>query len=105
MAHTKATVKQRVAIGIKTIPQPPQLPPGWKTVKNIPKPQSKTKWVEKPSRRRYHPGTKALCKIQKFQKSMELLILKMAFLWIVREMLQCKSTEYRIQAGAILALP
>ena len=38
MAHMKATVKQRAAIGIKTIPWPPQLPLGWKMVNNIPKP-------------------------------------------------------------------
>ena len=104
MAHTKATVKPRAVIGIKTLPQSPQLPPGWKMVKNISKPWPKRKQVEKPSRRRYHPGMKAICEIQKFQKSTEPLIPKMAFLWIVREMLQCKSTEYRIQVGAILAL-
>ena len=43
-------------------------------------------------------------KFRKFQKSTELLIPKMAFLQIVREMLQCESMEYRIQVGAILAL-
>ena len=104
MAHTKPTVKQRAVVGIKAIPWPPQLPPGQKMVMNIPKPQPKTKQVEKPSRRRYCPGKKALCKIQKFQKSTELVIPKMAFPWIVREMLQCKSMEYRIQVGAILAI-
>ena len=36
MAHMKTTVKQRAAIGIKTIPQPPQLPLGQKTVNIIP---------------------------------------------------------------------
>ena len=103
MTWTKATVRERAVIGIKTIPWPPQLPLGWKMVKNIPKPCPKTKQVEKPSRRRYHPGTKALHEIQKFQKSTELFIPKIAFLQIVREMLQCESTEYRIQGGAILA--
>ena len=104
MAHTKAMVKQRAAIRIKTIPGPPQLPPGQKTVNKVPKPQPKTKQVEKPSRRRYCPEMKALHEIQKFQKSTELLIPKMAFLWTVRAMLQNESMEYRIQAGAILAL-
>ena len=104
MAHTKATVKQREVVGIKTIPQPPQLPQGWKTVKIIPQPWPKTKWVGKPSKRRYCPGMKALCKIKKIQKSTELLIPKMVFLHIVTEMLQSESREYRIEAGAILAL-
>ena len=35
---------------------------------------------------------------------MELLIPKMAFLWIVQEVLQHKSVGYRIQAGTVLAL-
>ena len=107
MAHTKATVTQSAMVGNKTIPQPPQLPPGWKTVKIIPQPpqpqsQPKTTWVGKPIKRRYHPGTKALCETHKFQKSMELLIPKMAFLRIIREMLQCESMGYRIQADAVL---
>ena len=58
----------------------------------------------KSSKRRYRPGTKALHEICQFYKSTELLLPKLAFLWIVREILQWESTEYRIQVGAILAL-
>ena len=39
MAHTKATMKRRAVVGIKTIPQPPQPQPGRKTrMKTIPQP-------------------------------------------------------------------
>ena len=42
--------------------------------------------------------------IQKYQKLMELLIPKMPFLRLVREILQKEHDFYLIQAGAILAL-
>ena len=49
-------------------------------------PQKKFLWagqVKKP--RRYWPGTVALCEIQQFQKSTELLIQKLPFSWLVHE--------------------
>ena len=108
MAYTKATIRKRAMMGIKTIPQPHQpWTRGKIGIKTIPQPSQP--WlgrtnVGKSSKRRYRPGTKTLCEICKFQKSTELLIPKMAFLWIVWEVLQCESMGYRIQAGAILAL-
>ena len=103
------TVKQKAMVGIKTTPQPPQLPPGQRMGKIIPQPphpqsQPKTTRVGKPIKRRYCPGTKALCEIHKFQKSTELLVPKMAFLRIIRELLQHESMGYRIKVGAVLVL-
>ena len=64
--------------------------------------------VKKP--RRYRPGTVALREIRRYQKSTELLIRKLPFNRVVREILQimCKDTpgmtEKRWQASAIGAL-
>ena len=55
-------------------------------------------------RRRFRPGTKALREIHKFQKSTELLIPKMPFLQLLKEVLQWEHGDHHIQAGAVLAL-
>lgn len=53
---------------------------------------------------RYRPGTVALREIRKYQKSTELLIRKMPFQRIVREIAQNIHVEMRFQSVAILAL-
>ena len=54
---------------------------------------------------RYRPGTVALREIRKYQKSTELLIRKMPFVRLVREVIQeYISKDLRIQAAAALAL-
>jgi histone H3 len=58
--------------------------------------------VRKPHR--WHPGTKALREIRKYQKSTDLLIRKMPFQRLVREIAQERSTDIRFQASSILAL-
>ena len=63
--------------------------------------------VKKPHR--YRPGTVALREIRKYQKSTELLIRKLAFMRLVREIAQdFKSlkitTDIRFQTTALLAL-
>lgn len=55
---------------------------GGKGVKKFPKEEKKKK---KKRKYRYRPGTKALKEIRKFQKSTELLIPKIPFLRLVRE--------------------
>ena len=61
--------------------------------------------VMKPSwGRQFRPGTWALREIRKFQKSTELLIPKMLFLRMVREILQREHMFQLIQVGAVLAL-
>ena len=56
--------------------------------------------VKKP--RRYRPGTVALQEIQHYQKSTELLIRKMPFQRLVREIAQDFKSYLRLQSGAIL---
>ena len=54
---------------------------------------------------RYRPGTVALREIRKYQKSTDLLIRKMPFCRIVKEiMFEWLNCRYRIQAVAMLAL-
>ena len=54
--------------------------------------------------RRYRPGTVALREIRRFQKSTELLIRRMPFQRLVREIAQTYSPYLRFQSGAVLAL-
>lgn len=52
---------------------------------------------------RYRPGTVALREIRKYQKSTELLIRKLPFQRLVRELMH-DIGDYRIQSAAVLAL-
>ena len=54
--------------------------------------------------RRYKPGTVALREIKRYQKSTELLIKKLPFQRLVREIAQDFKTNLRFQSTAILAL-
>ena len=55
--------------------------------------------------RRYRPGTVALCEIRRYQKSTELLIRKLPFQRLVREIAQdLGKMSIRFQSGAIIAL-
>ena len=58
--------------------------------------------VKKPHR--YRPGTVALREIRKYQKSTELLIHKLPFQRLVREVAQDFKSDLRFQASATLAL-
>ena len=58
--------------------------------------------VKKPHR--FRPGTVALREIRKYQKSTELLIRKLPFQRLVREIAQDFKTDLRFQASAIAAL-
>jgi len=53
---------------------------------------------------RYRPGTVALREIRKYQKSTDLLIRKLPFQRLVRELAQNFKNDLRFQATAILAL-
>ena len=53
---------------------------------------------------RYRPGTVALREIRKYQKSTELLIRKIPFQRLVREIAQEFKTDLRFQSTAVLAL-
>ena len=58
--------------------------------------------VKKPHR--YRPGTVALREIRKYQKSTELLIRKLPFQRLFREIAQDFKTDLRFQSSAVLAL-
>ena len=60
--------------------------------------------TKKRKRRRYRPGTVALREIRRFQKSTELLIRRMPFQRLVKEIAQTYSPYLRFQSGAVLAL-
>ena len=54
--------------------------------------------------RRYRPGTVALREIRRYQKSTELLIRKLPFQRLVREIAQDFKTDLRFQSSAVMAL-
>ena len=58
--------------------------------------------VKKPHR--YRPGTVALREIRKYQRSTELLIRKMPFQRLIKEIAQGLKAELRFQSAAVLAL-
>ncbi|KAL9933982.1 hypothetical protein V8E36_007064 [Tilletia maclaganii] len=53
---------------------------------------------------RYKPGTVALREIRRYQKSTELLIRKMPFQRLVKDIFLDKGYNFRIQSGALGAL-
>lgn len=53
---------------------------------------------------RYRPGTVALREIRKYQKSTDLLIRKLPFQRLVREIAQAYKTDLRFQSVAVMAL-
>ena len=57
-----------------------------------------------PRLRRYRPGTRALIDIRRYQKSTELLIRKLPFQRLVREIVLDLKKQLRMQSTAILAL-
>ena len=58
--------------------------------------------VKKPHR--YRPGTVALHEIRRYQKSTEMLIRKLPFQRLVREIAQDFKTDLRFQSAAIMAM-
>ncbi|KAK4190338.1 putative histone H3-like centromeric protein CSE4 [Podospora australis] len=60
-----------------------------------------------PRRRRYRPGTRALQEIRRYQANTDLLLLKLPFARLVREIaVDCRprGDEFRWQSQAIMAL-
>ena len=55
-------------------------------------------------KRRYRPGTVALREIRRYQKSTDLLVRKLPFQRLVREIAQDFRADLRFQGSAILAL-
>nr|KAK5435730.1 histone H3.1 [Exophiala xenobiotica] len=97
MARTKQKARKSVA---GKAPRPP--PPGYGG-KRLATVTAGGGAVTKP-RRRYRPGTVALREIRRYQKSTDLLIRKLPFQRLVREIAHDLRSELRFQSSAILAL-
>jgi len=75
-----------------------------KSPKNYKSPKS-PKTPKSPRIRRYRAGTKALMEIRRYQKTSDLLIPKLPFSRVIREVVQSvAAADMRFQAVAILAL-
>lgn len=75
-----------------------------KKVPSVGKPRQQPNQERRPHR--YRPGTVALREIRRYQRSTNLLIPRMAFQRLVREILQevAPQEEYRVQISAMEAL-
>lgn len=96
MARTKQTARK------STGGKAPRKSVATKAAKKSIKSGSKAIGVKKPHR--FKPGTVALREIRKYQKTAELLMRKLPFQRLVREVAQEYKTDLRFQANAILAL-
>jgi len=86
---------------------PPQNPSKGRKSLSIPSKSPKNRSVAPgtPGKRRYRPGTRALMEIRKFQKSTNLLIPKLPFSRLIREIaVKTCSVDMRFQSVAIMAL-
>ena len=93
MARTKNTLTNHVQ----------GKPPSWKLAfKSSLSQPPLTKGVKKPHR--YRPGTVALREIRRYQKSTDLLIHKLPFQRLVREIAHNLKPNLRFQSAAIMAL-
>ena len=87
MARTKNTVMQKLRRQGLLVSHPkPQ------------KPQAEKKKI------RYRPGTAALRQIRKYQKTTQLLIRKLPFQRLVKQIAQSYRAEFRFQSAAVHAL-
>eukprot|EP00735_Rhodelphis_limneticus_P008370 TRINITY_DN21305_c0_g1::TRINITY_DN21305_c0_g1_i1::g.16334::m.16334 TRINITY_DN21305_c0_g1::TRINITY_DN21305_c0_g1_i1::g.16334 ORF type:complete len:151 (-),score=-9.22,sp/Q7RXR3/CENPA_NEUCR/59.71/8e-44,Histone/PF00125.19/1.3e+03,Histone/PF00125.19/8.2e-28,CBFD_NFYB_HMF/PF00808.18/3.8e+03,CBFD_NFYB_HMF/PF00808.18/5e-06,CENP-T/PF15511.1/0.0009,Bromo_TP/PF07524.8/0.0016,CENP-S/PF15630.1/0.0035,TFIID-31kDa/PF02291.10/0.028 TRINITY_DN21305_c0_g1_i1:67-519(-) len=78
--------------------QSPSTPPARSSKPTPPTPPSSSK-------RRYRPGTRALVEIRRYQRSTNLLLRKLPFARLVREiMTSLTSVQHRIEARALEAL-
>jgi len=94
MGRTKQVASKKISSKGKTVP-----------LKGIPKKAALEGAVRKP--RRFRPGTVALREIKQYQRSTELLIRKLPFQRLVKEIMQeIRSPQemLRIQSSAIAAL-
>lgn len=91
MARTKQTARKSTGKS-----------PATKSLKSIRKSAPTEGGVKKPHR--YRPGTVALREIRKYQKSTDLLIRRLPFQRLVRELAQQFKGDLRFQSSAIAAL-
>ncbi|CAN6608995.1 histone H3 [Trichomonascus vanleenenianus] len=97
MARTKSTIARKSTSG-----KAPRKQIASKAARKSAPSTSAPGGVKKPHR--YKPGTVALREIRRYQKSTELLIRKLPFQRLVREIAQDFKTDLRFQSSAIGAL-
>ena len=102
MARTKLTARKAPRTGGKAPLTGGKAPRKQLAIK-APRNGGKQLGVKKPPHR-YRPGTVALREIRKYQKSTELLIRKLPFQRLVREIATDFKTDLRFQSSAISAL-
>ncbi len=95
MARTKQTARKSTGVGVK-VPRKNVIS------KAARKSAPASGGVKKPHR--FRPGTVALREIRKYQKSTDLLIKKLPFQRLVREIASEYKTDLRFQSSAVLAL-
>jgi len=115
--HTSTTAPAPASPLAKAPPKAGKLPPppakaAQQKAKKAPRKQLAAKAARKSApntgnvkkNHRYRPGTVALREIRRYQKSTELLIKKLPFQRLVREIAQDFKTDLRFQSTAIMAL-
>ena len=95
MVRTKLTARKQTATAGKV----PKTPVGQKAAKKSAPVNSGVKKTH-----RFRPGTVALREIRRYQKSTELLVRKLPFQRLVREVAQEFKSDLRFQSSAVLAL-
>lgn len=104
MARTKA-VATRVFAARKSVKTLKSAAPAVKTVKTSKVIALKAEGAERAKKaHRYRPGTVALREIRQYQKSTALLVRKLPFQRLVRELAQKYKSDLRFQGSAVLAL-
>ena len=98
MARTKLTARK--SMGGKA----PRKQIASKSAKKAMAPTSSQQSLASKKNHRYRPGTVALREIRRYQKSTELLIRKLPFQRLVRELAQEDKSDLRFQSTAIAAL-
>ena len=101
MARTKQTARKHTSDKTISAKQPRKRPISSKAAAKKTAPVS-TAGVKKAHR--FRPGTVALREIRKYQKSTELLIRKLPFQRLIREIAQEYKSDLRFQSSAVLAL-
>ncbi len=94
MARIKQTARKQVSIGNKTYKRA--------LSKAARKSAPSMGGLKKPHR--FRPGTVALREIKRYQKSTELLIKRLPFRRLVKEIAQNYKSDLRFQASAVIAL-
>ena len=96
MVRTKLTARKQTATAGKV---PRKTPVGQKAAKKSAPGNTGVKKTH-----RFRPGTVALREIRRYQKSTELLVRKLPFQRLVREVAQEFKSDLRFQSSAVLAL-